>query len=427
MEAESDVLSSDKATEVDPDPTDPIAGHRPNILHVSGDFPDPIEPSKTRVIQTHIDLTSDDFAHQVMSLNRVSPGVSDAVRTITSANMHAGISAREFDHGTALTYKAPGRGIWHATFLRRLGDWLAARLGVEGVPDLLVGHKLTIEGIVVRRAAEQLGIPYAISIQGDTDTKILRARPDLKGEFGRIFHGAEMVFPFAPWALADIEERLGRRAKPVMILPCPTELDEPIAPTTGGDHFLSVFHLKSRKRKNLSRMVQAMTILRQDTGSNVWLAIAGGGSDADEAACRTLIAGKAGISLEGPVSRSDLQQRMNRAIGFVLPSRRESFGLVFIEALFAGLPIIYPKGAAVEGFFDGCEFAIGVPAGDVRAIADAMQAVMENEARLKDKLREWQASEEAVQFTRRAIKRRFASGLAEAVQASNIVEAKAGK
>ena len=38
-------------------------------------------------------------------------------------------------------------------------------------PDLIVGHKLTIEGIAVRRAAEALRTPYALALQGGTDQK----------------------------------------------------------------------------------------------------------------------------------------------------------------------------------------------------------------------------------------------------------------
>ena len=47
---------------------------RPLILHVSGDFPDPFEPFKTRVIETLLALTDIPVRHRVISINRVSPG-----------------------------------------------------------------------------------------------------------------------------------------------------------------------------------------------------------------------------------------------------------------------------------------------------------------------------------------------------------------
>ena len=37
---------------------------------------------------------------------------------------------------------------------------------------------------------------------------------------------------------------------------------------------------------------------------------------------------------------------------FVMPSFQETFGLVYIEALSQGLPIVYSKGQGVDGYFD---------------------------------------------------------------------------
>ena len=36
---------------------------------------------------------------------------------------------------------------------------------------------------------------------------------------------------------------------------------------------------------------------------------------------------------------------------FVMPSLTETFGIVFIEALSQGLPLIYTKGQGIDGYF----------------------------------------------------------------------------
>lgn len=106
---------------------------------------------------------------------------------------------------------------------------------------------------------------------------------------------------------------------------------------------------------------------------------------------------------------------MRRATALVMPSFRESFGLVFIEALFAGIPVIYPKGTAIDGYFDGLPFAISVDAHDPGAIAAAMRQVRAEEAELKAALRQWQQSEASQAFTRPRIGRTFAEGLRQAL------------
>lgn len=388
----------------------------PAVLHLSGDFPDPIDSFKTPVIRSLLDLTASDFSHRVVSINRKSPSIPVLLANIAKGlgRPRLTISAQQFDRGTALQYGAPGRGLFHATMLRQLGDWLAADIARGERPDLLVGHKLAIEGIAIQRAASILNIPYALSIQGDTDTKILSARPDLTRTLAKAFHEAAVVFPFSPWALKAVEAKLGRRHGPTILLPCPTDLDTPAMPTSGGDGLVTVFHLKNYKRKNLPAMVEAMKQL-EAVGLSPKLTVVGGGSAKEREHCLSLASGLRGITFAGAQDRTAVRQTMARAKGFVMPSLRESFGLVFIEALFAGLPIIYPAGTAVDGFLDGLPFALRVDARDPAALAAAMRKLIEDEQPLKAALAQWLASEECYRFTRQDIGRQFARGLQTAM------------
>lgn len=381
------------------------------ILHISADFPDPVAPGKTRVIQSFLELTQARFDHRVISINRRSPSVGGLLKgVLPGATM---IDHAPFTWGQCLTYAAPGRGIFHRTHLLRLADAIAAEIRGGPLPDLIVGHKLTVEGFIVQRLSALTGVPFAITIQGNTDTKILAARPDLAAHLRAIFHEASSVTAFAPWAAARIEARLGKRSVPVAIIPCPTELDTPIAPRAGGNGLLSVFHLHGHQNKNLAGMVKALRLLHA-RGRPQTLAICGGGSDADLAAAQRSAVGTPGVVFEGPLGREAVPARMNAAAAFVMPSFRESFGLVFIEALFAGLPIIYPEHRAVAGWFDGSPFAIPVPPGSPAALADAMDHAAREESALKSALAQWQASAEAQRFRRDAIAEAYAVTLAAA-------------
>jgi glycosyltransferase involved in cell wall biosynthesis len=303
--------------------------------------------------------------------------------------------------------------------LAKLADWLVARILAEGRrPDLIVGHKLTIEGIVAQRAAKRLRIPYAISIQGDTDTRIMAVRRDLVSEFREVLKGAAIVFPFAPWAFDEVLARLQIASVPHRMLPCPTDIDAPLLPVKGSAGLVSVFHLKNHKRKNFARVVQAMQLLEPDDRDIPGLTVIGGGTPGEIAACNTVIAGSTRITLAGEMDREQVRRRLNQATAFVLPSLRETFGLVFIEALFAGTPVIYPKGTAIDGYFDGCRFAIAVNARDPRSIAEPMARACREETALKEELAAWQASAHARQFMRPAIAVTFGEGLRQALAGS---------
>lgn len=397
-----------------------VALKAPCVVHLSADFPDPIEAFKTPVIRTLLELTSTEFDHVVFSLNRVTPKVGSFVGAMlrNSGRPKLGVEMQPFEHGTALRYYAPSRGLFHATMLYQLGDRLADEIIRQGLhPALIVGHKLGIEGLAARRAAQRLGVPYAISIQGDTDTKVLKARPDLGGALRKVFHEAAMVFPFTPWALRKVEATLGVRKGPCHFLPCPTDLDTPLPPTAGGEGLISCFHLKNHKRKNLAGLAGAMALLAASR-PDARLEVIGGGSDEDLRQSMAVAASTPGIAFAGGMGRIQLRERMSSAVAFAMPSHRESFGLVFIEALFCGLPIIYPADQAVDGYFDGAPFALKVDATDPKAIAQAMQTAIEQEVPIKAALAQWQQSDDAKRFMRPAIAATFARGIRQAIGAS---------
>ncbi|KUO54149.1 MAG: hypothetical protein APF82_00440 [Sphingomonadales bacterium BRH_c42] len=385
------------------------------ILHLSGDFPDPFDDRKTQVIRRLIDLTGDSFHHEVVSINRVSPGLMGWRRMLGAVPIE--VSSHPFAYGRALQYAAPARGLFHAAMLRRLGDWLAQWTVERGKPDLIVAHKLTIEGIAVSRASQLLGIPYALTLQGNTDCRILAARPDLKPEFARIWRSASAIFAFAPWTAQAVQGRLGKAGGSIHIVPCPMgEHEAAIAPRPGSRRFLSAFHLHAHRNKNLAAIASAMRILRGEA-RDVSCTIAGGGSERDLRACKSATRESPDFDFPGHLEGEALTRGMNESIALVLPSHRETFGLVFIEALFAGLPIIYPAGAAVDGYFSGRSFAMRVDARSPRSIAAAMRFAMDNEQRIKAELAEWQHSEDARRFMRPAIAKGFAEGLNAALRA----------
>ena len=378
------------------------------ILNISGDYPDPVGARKTTVVRRLIDLTRDHFDHQVISLNRADPGALDAaVKPLIGSKLEVEILPT--DEGAALTYYAPGKGIWHRRNLRMLGETIAGLHG-DDPPRLIIAWKLTIEGIAAAETAQRLNVPYLLVIQGNTDAKILNARPDLRGHFSRIFHGARVVVSFAPWSLAFCEAKLGTREGPSFVIPCPTDLDRPQKSSAPGDGMVSLFHLDNYRDKNIHGLVGAMRVLRE-RGIDDRLDVIGGGSAASLAHCQRLSAGIADVRFSGALGREEVSERLNRGSVMVLPSTRESFGLAFIEALFAGIPIVYPANRAIAGYFDGYDFARAVDPGRPHDIADAVQDVLQNEASLKRSIADWQHSEHARQFMRPAIAQRFTDAI----------------
>lgn len=321
------------------------------ILHISADYPDPLVPAKTRAVSNLLAL-ADEHEHRVVSLNRV--GWRSGIESLGFAD------AGGADH-RALVYGAPPKGVMMRRYLLPLADWIAADCKAAGfAPDLVHSHKLSIEALIGARLAESLGVPHFVSSQGNSDLKIVGAKRDLRADYRRIWHDAAAVFPFAPWTARDLAALLGPREGPVTPLPCPGPADRRLEPQETEPVFRTAFHFAGAKNKNAERLIRAIGRAAKEV-PGVRLEIIGGG-DA-EAFARLAAAAREGapglVAFLGAVPNERVQTLFNESCGFALVSHRESYGMVFAEALLAGAPCLFPRGRAIDGYFDEGSVVLG--------------------------------------------------------------------
>lgn len=393
------------------------------IIHISTDYPDAYQSAKTPAISNLVDVTRDDFDHQIYSLNRNSISAFSGMTKWIGRNWDQGMACHCDEQSiSSWTYEAPSQGLFLKSSLHALAEILINDIIAKGIkPTLIQGHKLSMEGIVAYRVAQHFGVPFALSIQGNSDRTILQVRRDLWPLYRKIFHEAAVVFPFSPWALDYVHSVLGHREGCTIMLPCITPQDEIIPPKMCSNQIMSAFHLRHWKIKNLD-ILSAAGAKSSQTVSDFSLNIYGGG-DADLVQMLQDRIGKYSppVSLCGALDGGQIQNVMNNHAGFAMVSKKESYGMVFAESLLAGCPIIYPQNAAVDGYFDYKSFAQAVAPHDVDAIADAMQKTLYDQKQMKEDLMKWQNSGAAQQFQRGAIARTYRDGLQYAVL--NIAEA----
>ena len=64
----------------------------------------------------------------------------------------------------------------------------------------------------------------------------------------------------------------------------------------------------------------------------------------------------------------------------LVPSSAETFGMVYLEAMSQGVPVLYTKGQGFDGQFPEGEVGFAVPCGDVQAQAEAVKRVVQGYA-----------------------------------------------
>lgn len=349
------------------------------ILHISADYPDPLMPAKTRAVANLLAL-ADGHAHRVVSLNRVG--------------WRAGTHALDFsdaagDGHRAVAYGAPGKGILLKRALGRLAGWIADDCAAAGfAPDLVHAHKLSVEGIAGARLAAMWDVPLAVSVQGNTDLKIVGARRDLRPLYARIWHGAAMTFPFAPWSRDRLNGLLGTRTGPTRALPCPGPADALIAPApSAAPMIVTAFNMRDAANKNAARLIRAIARAGAEI-PGLRLDVVGGGDAAAFAALAEL-AGRVApgrVRFLGAVPHADIQRLFNGATAFALVSHRESYGMVFSESLLAGAPCLIPRGRAIDGYFRDGSVVLTADPDDEAGIAGGLVRLVREEADFKGRL-----------------------------------------
>lgn len=379
------------------------------ILHISADYPDPLVPDKTSAISRLLALTPE-REHRVWSLNRAGWRPQRPFFAQIETIKFADASGEEH---RALVYPGAPRGVGLARWQERLAERIVEEAAAEGyAPDLVHAHKLTVEGPIGAAVADRLGVPLALSMQGDTDLKLLGARPDLHAAWRGVWRKAAVVFPFAPWTRERVAARLGPREGLTTVLPCATLADELRAPRLAGPVFRSAFHLGSADRKNARTLIAAVGQAARAV-PDIRLEILGGGDPAAFArlAEHARAAAPGRIAFLGAVPNDRVQARFNASCAFALPSRRESFGMVFVEALLAGAPCLIPRGWGIDGYLPEEEATLAAEPSSVDAVADGLARLSFEESAFKARLARLQETGGLDLFRRDVIAAAYRRGL----------------
>ena len=200
---------------------------------------------------------------------------------------------------------------------------------------------------------------------------------------------ADRVLVTSRYCAGVVERLYGVPPRRIAVVPEPIDLEDwqgrfARAPRRPSERptILSVARMYPRKR--LEDLLEAVALLRRRI-PDVRLSIVGDGPERDRLLGRhaALDLGDAAVFL-GEVSRNRLAEEYVNADCFCLPSVQEGFGIVFLEAMAAGLPIVACRAAAVpEVVPDGVAGVLVAPRRPDQ-LTDALEEVLNDSRRRKE-------------------------------------------
>jgi glycosyltransferase involved in cell wall biosynthesis len=253
--------------------------------------------------------------------------------------------------------------------------------------DLIVGHD--IDGFLW--SGRDSATPYVVSVKGVLAEEALHERGkwrSLLRSLSRLerrnARRAPLVLTTSDYCRAAIGRHYGVPEGRIRIVPEGIDLagwrGAPGSPRRPGATVLCV--ARQYPRKHVADLLRAMPLVRRDVPAARALVV---GDGPEHARLRRLhvelgLGDAAGLLGEIP-DDGEVMRLYREADLFCLPSVQEGFGIVFLEAMASGLPVIATTAAAVPEVVPHGRAGLLVPPGDVAALAAALVELLRDPAR----------------------------------------------
>jgi glycosyltransferase involved in cell wall biosynthesis len=335
------------------------------IVHIASDF-----PNQSLYTELVGNLASEGWKQTVFSAVRTNRETDWISQTKLDTTIYIEKLLNPFDR------------IFYKRKIKKITQWLEKKENIKSI-GLSHAHTLYSDGGVAYELKKKYGIPYIVAVRNTDLNAFMRLRPDLAEYRDQILTNARKIIFLSPAYRDAVLKKVGAS----MASKIKTKLL--VIPNGVASHWLSdePSELLDSKRtatlkllyvgdlsanKNLKNLFAAIEILSKFM--SVQLTVVGGSSvDADQAGLKDAV-GRRHVTFKGRIKNGpDLKAIYRQHDIFVMPSRTETFGLVYIEALSQGLPVIHSRGQGIAGFFTPQTVSECADPNDPKSIATAIQ------------------------------------------------------
>ena len=250
----------------------------------------------------------------------------------------------------------------------------------HGRPDLIHVHSMLPAGLAAHELEKSRGIPYVITEHSSAFSYGLLS-PGQLAQAAKVAKGAQHRWAVSSAFARLLEQQLCPTAGPWGTMPNILNqafLDIPLPDRPSG-HYIFLNICIHEANKNVDLLLKAFS--DQFRGCpDVLLYIGGSGPKTAEL---IQLANQLGIAEQvhflGMLSRDQVRAAMANAHAFVLASQVETFGVVLIEALAMGIPVVATRCGGPEDIVTSANGVLVDP-GDVQSLGAAMGRIYRNAA-----------------------------------------------
>jgi glycosyltransferase involved in cell wall biosynthesis len=282
-------------------------------------------------------------------------------------------------------YTLPGMRFFYSLYFyfyqKQLEKKFAEVLSSWGKPDVIHAHVVLPAGAAALKIGRLHKIPVVLTEHTEPFSLHLRT-PVYRRLTRKTLLGMNKIIAVSP----SLKEQILQFEPDTGVEVIGNVIDDaffsPAAPNQKKDaifHFLTVAMLT--ERKGIGYLIEAVKLLSQETSSQFEVVIGGDGPIRAELERRAENLGVMKYCrFTGALNRTEVRDWINQSDVFVLPSLGETFGVVLLEAMLCGKPVIATRCGGPEDLVTP-ESGVLVNAADPAALARAMNDFMKNEDR----------------------------------------------
>lgn len=253
-----------------------------------------------------------------------------------------------------------------------------------GMPDLILAHSVTWAGYAGYLLRKKYGLPYVIVehrsffVWSSREARAM-VKPFYLPLFELAYGHCEKLVLVSDSQRKGIETLVPSARKKTIRIPnmIREDLFLPPAEPRQIDPFVFFWAGRLEHVKGLDLLLEAVSILRDQSDHNFKVRLAGKGSLREDLEQRASALGVSErVIFLGRLSRGEMLLELQKASCFVLPTRYEAFGVVLIEALATGLPLIATRSGGPDSIVTK-ENGLLIEPGNAEALAKAMREMMD--------------------------------------------------
>lgn len=255
--------------------------------------------------------------------------------------------------------------------------------------DLIHAHYLFSGGGVALKLKEKYKIDYIVAVRNTDINFFWKKMPHLRKNAYNILENASKIIFISPSSKNKfINEMLPKQISKLISDKCiviPNGLNDywfenlNVKKHEYKDKFRIIYAGSVNKNKNILKVLSVVEELRKSI--NIIISVIGKGSLYKT--IQNMSENKKWLTLKPWMSKEELLEEYRRSHLFVMPSTHETFGLVYLEALSQGLPIIHSIDQGIDGYFDDSNFVFKVEPTDQKSILQTVRKIIKNYDNLK--------------------------------------------